>query len=522
MPVHLHDLGALQKRRPEVYQELVKRAFTVRKSCRSFSAIAIDQAHEQNNALVKGDGGAIGLTKSPEALRRWMVSGPEIARIVGEFEVSVNEREMSEHQDHHESSKSQQLKFCKEVSSLVAVFEEMGNPFLEESNDLLALDTRDIADEKVIKTVKEIEDLGKCQFNNFTTERLVKREKSLFDPIRKNKLALFKRLFISCQTRNENLDEFFKHENQACPPSVSQNGMLRLPTKKSDLIDCISTSTVQSPSVEAIVLDGAAIINMLKPTAVGVKTFEDYSNITFIPYLKTQLQYVNRLDIVFDEYISNSLKQTTRNRRGKGVRRRVQSTTVVPKNWSEFLRNDLNKKELFYFLADRIPMVNFGDGKVVIITKGEQVLSSPPLDDVSFVAPCNHDEADTRILLHVLDATQSGFTKVGVRTVDTDVIAIGIGAFESIEGIEEFWVFFGTGVNRRVFAIHEIVSSLGSNRSGALPMFHAFTGCDTVSSFLGKGKKSAWQTSIHYDDVTTAFLACSSTSEESQEWIDDL
>ena len=107
-----------------------------------------------------------------------------------------------------------------------------------------------------------------------------------------------------------------------------------------------------------------------------------------------------------------------------------------------------------------------------------------------------------------------------MRTVDTDVIAIGIGAFESTEGIEEFWVFFGTGVNRRVFAIHEIVSSLGSNRSGALPMFHAFTGCDTVSSFLGKGKKSAWQSWIHYDDVTTAFLACSSMSEESQERIE--
>ena len=51
-------------------------------------------------------------------------------------------------------------------------------------------------------------------------------------------------------------------------------------------------------------------------------------------------------------------------------------------------------------------------------------------------------------------------------------------------------------------------------------MFHAFTGCDTVSSFLGKGKKSAWQTWIHYDDLTTAFLACSSMSEESQERIE--
>ena len=51
--------------------------------------MAIDQAHEQNNAMVKGDGGAVGLTENPSALRRWMISGPEIARIVNEFEVCV-------------------------------------------------------------------------------------------------------------------------------------------------------------------------------------------------------------------------------------------------------------------------------------------------------------------------------------------------------------------------------------------------------------------------------------------------
>ena len=128
---------------------------------------------------------------------------------------------------------------------------------MEECNDL-ALNTRDIADGKVIKTVNKNEELEKSQFNNFTTERLVKRQKSLFYPIRKNRLALFKtpskklvtkekrqisyiksdyslfsRLFISCQIRNENLDEFFMHENQACPPSVSLKGELRLPSEES-------------------------------------------------------------------------------------------------------------------------------------------------------------------------------------------------------------------------------------------------------------------------------------------------
>ena len=56
----------------------------VKKSKRAFSDVAIDQAHEQKNASVNGDGGAVGLTENPVPLRRWMVSGPEMARLIQE------------------------------------------------------------------------------------------------------------------------------------------------------------------------------------------------------------------------------------------------------------------------------------------------------------------------------------------------------------------------------------------------------------------------------------------------------
>lgn len=551
LPVHLQDIQVLQHKLPQVYQELNKGGFIVKKSSNAFSAIAIDQAHEQNNALVKGDGGAVGLTESPEALRRWMVAGPEIARMVTEFEASFSgiEDETQRIGKHHETSKGLQSKFAKEVQSLVTVVEEMGNPFTEKSKDLLVLDTRDLAAVDVIKTVKEIEALGKSQFDNFQKERLENQEKNVCDPIKKNKLALFKtpsrkplskekqqisslktdcalfsRLFISCQTRNEDLDDFFQHENQGCPPSISLNGKLRISSKKSDLLDCLPFSSLEEgrQKVEAMILDGAAIINMLKPTN-AVKTFQDYSDYVLIPHLKSQLHHVNRLDVVFDEYIANSLKQTTRDKRGKGVRRRVQASTLVPKNWPEFLRVDLNKKELFYFLAEQVPLVDFGVGKQVFITKGEQVLTSPSNDDTSRIAPCDHEEADTRVFVHVADAVQSGYQKIGIRTVDTDVVAIGISAIQSLPEIEELWIFFGTGVNRRRFSVHEIAASLGPNKARALPMFHAFTGCDTVSCFLGKGKKTAWQTWLQYDDVTSAFLhfmSCRSLSDESLEKIE--
>jgi len=46
---------------PEVAKEFHKGKFVIHKSRREFSALAIDQAHEQNNAGIKGDGGATGL-----------------------------------------------------------------------------------------------------------------------------------------------------------------------------------------------------------------------------------------------------------------------------------------------------------------------------------------------------------------------------------------------------------------------------------------------------------------------------
>ncbi|KAK5611604.1 hypothetical protein CRENBAI_014387 [Crenichthys baileyi] len=39
--------------------------------------MTIDQAHEQANAIIKADGGTIGLPEDPSALRRLMVAGPE-------------------------------------------------------------------------------------------------------------------------------------------------------------------------------------------------------------------------------------------------------------------------------------------------------------------------------------------------------------------------------------------------------------------------------------------------------------
>ena len=105
------------------------------------------------------------------------------------------------------------------------------------------------------------------------------------------------------------------------------------------------------------------------------------------------------------------------------------------------------------------------------------------------MSPCNHEEADSRICIHVQHALQNGARNILVSTVDTDVIVILVGAYFSfLDTFPDMNIFVGFGTGKH-FKINSICQSLGKEKSRALPFFHTFTGCDTTSQFLGKGKK---------------------------------
>ncbi len=90
--------------------------------------------------------------------------------------------------------------------------------------------------------------------------------------------------------------------------------------------------------------------------------------------------------------------------------------------------------------------------------------------------------------------------------VDTDVLVLAVTTAQRLD-IPELWVAFGTGKHFRFIPAHDVASALGADRCIALPMFHEFTGCDTVSCFGGRGKRTAWETWRSYNDVTPAFSA---------------
>ena len=181
-----------------------------------------------------------------------MVSGPEIARTVKEFEESsvlsqticliclicqIYFDTMNKHQ----------------VTNLTREFEKHDNPFLSEEEDLIHIETREVMPSNVVETVRIIEDIGKLQAQTFTKERIKTREKPLDATIKKNQFQLFSQLYISTQTRGGDIGEFFSYECLPYPPALSKGGIMRT-GEKADLLPCLKKLIPTRSSVAGVAL----------------------------------------------------------------------------------------------------------------------------------------------------------------------------------------------------------------------------------------------------------------------------
>ena len=113
-----------------------------------------------------------------------------------------------------------------------------------------------------------------------------------------------------------------------------------------------------------------------------------------------------------------------------------------------------------------------------------------------------------RMFLHAAHASLQGHSKILIRTVDSDVVALAIAFFRKLQ-LDELWVAYGSGNNYRVIPTHEIAISLGVRKSIVLPAFHAITGCDVTSAFAGRGKKTCWDVWTVFPELTAALHAIS-------------
>lgn len=82
----------------------------------------------------------------------------------------------------------------------------------------------------------------------------------------------------------------------------------------------------------------------------------------------------------------------------------MQAANQIPRKWQQFLRNEENKRELFQFLAQCV--VSLSGEKQVITTNHQKILCTLAGNDTANLAPCTHEQADARMILHATDAVQ--------------------------------------------------------------------------------------------------------------------
>ena len=246
-------------------------------------------------------------------------------------------------------------------------------------------------------------------------------------------------------------------------------GSIYKPTSKADLLKSLPQFTDDSNreafekykalSVDGCITDGAALVQTNNTRTS--KTFGEYCGIEIREKVKRIANTVERVDIVFHVYRKASRTRETRKGRGEneGVRISIKKNTPVYRKFSQALEVSENKTELFSLVADTL-VENFQHKRETIVaTEGETVVSNHYIE-TKYLEPCKKEEVDDTMFLYALEMSRLGLKKLLIVTVDTDVVLIALYAFWDLD-LEELWIEFGKGKDRKWLPVHAYVKALG-------------------------------------------------------------
>lgn len=122
------------------------------------------------------------------------------------------------------------------------------------------------------------------------------------------------------------------------------------------------------------------------------------------------------------------------------------------------------------------------EGKIEVTTKEEGVLFVGDVD-VRDLEPCTHEEADSRIMLHVGHGYQFGMNNIIIHVSDTDVVVLDFAMASDLPDLK-LWLAFGNG-NYIYQQMRLLQNWVHHCKRAYLLLLVVFSGCDTVSFFLG-------------------------------------
>ena len=187
------------------------------------------------------------------------------------------------------------------------------------------------------------------------------------------------------------------------------------------------------PVNAALVVDAMAMLQSLNSPAV---TFGELTKQIFDMLTLSLVAPNSRVDFVIDRYPAISIKESERQRRRKErgtIRVHILSSSQkLPIQWKKFLSNSSNKENLLHFLAEEWSRQEYvatrlTSGKSLFVTDRAECYRLTRSEEGQVCQEAvpalqsNHEEADTRLVLHAAHAGNGGHSHVVIKSPDTDV-----------------------------------------------------------------------------------------------------
>ena len=557
IPIYLAEMESLNESDPDIVEEFQQGNWVVNKnSDTSFCALGADHALEHINRSMKVSGGLIGITLNPSARNKFFLIAPELARLAEEAKNMAGLSRQKKAKEHHNLSTAVLVREERNVKKLTATIERFTNPFTEESDDLFNLVTKVVVAEKVNDLCGQSV-IGRKLLETFVNERIKSDKVNVWSKMKKRKLLtwrsngkkvrvslkdkvvelqedrnLFARLMMVAKSRPEiDIKEAIEqHEFSVVPRSLFANdgtmfhcsmksALMSILEKTGESLDTSRTDdsvASSAPSTMTVaIIDGMAELQSLdKPHWVSSceKLAKHFNDCLFHKYRESE-----EVRLVFDRYdLPSSLKTATRAQR-QGTTdpvyyRITDSTQIAKVNMKRLLSHSNTKMELTVYLAQKSMEYAVLNGRRFVVSWACQCEATHQRTEH---LQSNQEEADTKLILHALDATANGATTLEIHSPDTDVFVLSLRRYPEL--CRNTYFVTGTGQRRRRISLMPIFQSLGAAKAAALPAFHALSGADNTGSFSGKGKLACWKVFNRADEDVITALANLGTTEHPDE-----
>ena len=333
--------------------------------------------------------------------------------------------------------------------------------------------------------------LPKLQLKKFSTiKKQQKIKASNKETILKADNRLFGQMILVASTRNLNMQQVLQYPLGPLPWSLANCDGTMKKNPKAVLSRKLEARVSPADVVDwpsASIIDGMSIV---QKTHGENHTFAELAKMVLASCLHAGSNS-ERVDIVFDTYREKSIKNAERSKRGsyQGVVFNVIMPAHTIKNWRRLLSCSASKTKLLNFLVETWKMADTRKhlGERLLYVTCEKKCIKITKDNVEEVEELHttQEEADTRMLLHSKHASEA-YGAVIIVAEDTDVLVLCLAYCHNIS--TKMYIKCGIQTRMRIIDVTKLGASLNPSVCKALLGLHAFTGCDTVSAFMGHGK----------------------------------